>query len=114
MASYHFHFQQQDEGHREDVRPMSTSLVPFVSPYVTVPHDDSSFHGFQHRARPTQSPSCNNFCYKAHKTPSSSTVLQISELAAAADGDGDLEDPAPLPLGPTVEAQDLAAPPQGP
>ena len=61
MASYHFHFQQQDEGHREDVRPMSTSVVPFVSPYVTMPHQDSSLHGVQHRARPTQAPHVTTF-----------------------------------------------------
>ena len=61
MANYHFHFQQQEEGHREEVRPLSASLVPLVSPYVTMPHEESSFHGFQHRVRPTQAPHVATF-----------------------------------------------------
>ena len=55
MANYHFHFQQQEEGHREDVRPPAP-LVPLVSPYISTLHEESSFHGFQHRVRPTQAP----------------------------------------------------------
>ena len=60
MASYHFHFQQQDEGPREDVTP-TTSAVPIVSPYVTVPYSDASLHAFQRRARPTQAPHVTSF-----------------------------------------------------
>ena len=56
MANYHFHFQQQEEGHREDVRPPSAPLVPLVSPYIATLHEESSFHGCQHRVRPTQAP----------------------------------------------------------
>ena len=56
MTNYHFHFQQQKEGHREDVRPPSAPLVPLVSPYITTLHEESSFHGFQHRVRPAQGP----------------------------------------------------------
>ena len=54
MANYHFHFQQQEEGHREDVRPPLAPLVPLVSPYIATLLEESSFHGFQHRVRPTQ------------------------------------------------------------
>ena len=61
MASYHFHFQQQDEGPREDVRTPTTSAVPFVSPYVAVPYSDASLHAFQRRARPTQAPHVTSF-----------------------------------------------------
>ena len=61
MASYHFHFQQQDDGPREDVRTTSTSVVPFVSPYIAVPYSDSSLHAFQRRARPTQAPHVTSF-----------------------------------------------------
>ena len=61
MASYHFHFQQQEEGPREDVRTPTTSAVPFVSPTVAVPYSDASLHAFQRRARPTQAPHVTSF-----------------------------------------------------
>ena len=38
----------------------------------------------------------------------------LQQVAAAADDDGELEDLAPLPLGPVVEVQDPAALPQDP
>ena len=51
MANYHFHFQQYEKGHREDVRP---SPAPLVSPYAA-----ASFYepGLLHRTvRPSQAP----------------------------------------------------------
>ena len=38
----------------------------------------------------------------------------LQHVAAAADDEEELEDPAPLPLGPAVEEQDPAALPKGP
>ena len=102
MASYHFHFQQQDEGPREDVRTPATSVVPFVSPYVAVPYSDASL---QVSLQGPQGPAVID------STPDLEALQQV---AAAADDDGELEDLAPLPLGPVVEVQDPAALPQDP
>ena len=64
-------------------------------------------------------PSCNKFHFKARKAPPSSTVLQIPKpfnkpQPQPTSDDGELEDLAPLPLGPVVEVQDPAALPQDP
>ena len=46
MANYHFHFQQHEEGHREDVRSPSTLSAPVVSPYIAMLHAEPDY---QHR-----------------------------------------------------------------
>ena len=48
---------------------------------------------------------------RAHRE---SKLLDLEALQHVADDEEELEDPAPLPLGPTVEEQDPAALPKGP